>query len=121
MTPVSPLTTTRKGRPTSTIVTVTLASFILLAVCYNTLWDVSSTNATSISTQPILVSTTITTIMSKIATFETSMGTFKAELYGEQMPITVGNFIDLANSGFYDGIHFHRVIPNFMDQVCGLF
>lgn len=54
--------------------------------------------------------------MSKIATFETSMGTFKAELYGEQMPITVGNFIDLANSGFYDGIHFHRVIPNFMDQ-----
>mmetsp|Transcript_4021 Transcript_4021/g.10961 ORF Transcript_4021/g.10961 Transcript_4021/m.10961 type:complete len:186 (-) Transcript_4021:155-712(-) len=54
--------------------------------------------------------------MSKIATFTTSMGTFKAELYGDRMPITVGNFIDLANSGFYDGIHFHRVIPNFMDQ-----
>ena len=32
------------------------------------------------------------------------------------MPITCGNFIDLANSGFYDGIHFHRVIPNFMNQ-----
>jgi cyclophilin family peptidyl-prolyl cis-trans isomerase len=29
---------------------------------------------------------------------------------------TSGNFIDLANSGFYDGIHFHRVIPNFMNQ-----
>ena len=55
--------------------------------------------------------------MSKTATFTTSMGTFKAELYASQMPITVGNFIDLANSGFYDGIHFHRVIPNFMDQV----
>ena len=51
-----------------------------------------------------------------IATFETSMGTFKAELYADQMPITCGNFIDLANSGFYDGIHFHRVIPNFMNQ-----
>lgn len=51
-----------------------------------------------------------------IATFETSMGTFKAELYTDKMPITCGNFIDLANSGFYDGIHFHRVIPNFMNQ-----
>ena len=49
-----------------------------------------------------------------IATFTTSVGTFKAELYAEQMPITVGNFVDLANSGFYNGIHFHRVIPGFM-------
>ena len=44
--------------------------------------------------------------MARIATFETSMGTFKAELYTEQMPITCGNFIDLANNGFYDGLHF---------------
>ena len=44
------------------------------------------------------------------------MGTFQAELYARQMPITVGNFIDLANGGFFDGIHFHRVIPNFMNQ-----
>lgn len=54
--------------------------------------------------------------MPRVATFETSMGTFKAELYTEQLPITTGNFIDLANSGFYDGIHFHRVIPDFMNQ-----
>ncbi|KAL7578066.1 hypothetical protein ACA910_015001 [Epithemia clementina (nom. ined.)] len=54
--------------------------------------------------------------MSKTATFTTSKGTFKAELYGDKMPITVGNFMDLANSGFYDGIHFHRVIPDFMNQ-----
>jgi hypothetical protein len=32
------------------------------------------------------------------------------------MPITCGNFIDLANGGFYDNVHFHRVIPNFMNQ-----
>ena len=51
-----------------------------------------------------------------IATFTTTMGTFEAELYTDKMPITCGNFIDLANSGFYDGIHFHRVIPNFMNQ-----
>jgi len=44
------------------------------------------------------------------------MGDFQAELFTEQMPITCGNFIDLANSGFYDGIHFHRVIPQFMCQ-----
>merc|ERR1719394_1720274 len=50
------------------------------------------------------------------ATFTTNIGTFKAELYTKQMPITCGNFIDLANSGFYDGLHFHRVIPDFMNQ-----
>merc|ERR1712173_241135 len=32
------------------------------------------------------------------------------------MPVTASNFIDLAKSGFYDGVHFHRVIPNFMCQ-----
>lgn len=52
----------------------------------------------------------------KIATCETSMGTFKVELYTNEMPITAWNFIDLANKGFYDGLHFHRVIPNFMNQ-----
>lgn len=51
-----------------------------------------------------------------IATFETSLGTFSAELYLEQMPTTAGNFIALAKSGFYDGLHFHRVIENFMIQ-----
>ncbi|MFT4569459.1 MAG: cyclophilin family peptidyl-prolyl cis-trans isomerase [Hyphomicrobiaceae bacterium] len=51
-----------------------------------------------------------------IATFKTSMGTFKAELYLEQMPVTAGNFIKLAEDGFYDGLHFHRVIGNFMLQ-----
>ena len=54
--------------------------------------------------------------MTKIATFTTSMGAFKAELYDKEMPITVGNFIDLANGGFYDNIYFHRVIPDFMNQ-----
>ncbi|MBL8618861.1 MAG: peptidylprolyl isomerase [Deltaproteobacteria bacterium] len=51
-----------------------------------------------------------------IATFETSLGSFKAEIYLEQMPITAQNFISLANSGFYNGLHFHRIIPNFMVQ-----
>ena len=45
-----------------------------------------------------------------IAIFDTSMGTFEAELLMDRMPITASNFVDLANTGFYDGLHFHRVI-----------
>ena len=44
------------------------------------------------------------------------MGTFKVELFVDKMPITAGNFVDLAKSGFYDGLHFHRVIDKFMIQ-----
>lgn len=40
----------------------------------------------------------------------------KGELYPEVAPISVGNFIELANKGFYDGVIFHRVIPGFMIQ-----
>jgi cyclophilin family peptidyl-prolyl cis-trans isomerase len=50
------------------------------------------------------------------ATFETSLGSFTAELFLDKMPITAGNFIRLAKEGFYDGLHFHRVIKDFMIQ-----
>jgi cyclophilin family peptidyl-prolyl cis-trans isomerase len=50
------------------------------------------------------------------AKFETSMGNFEAEIYVEQMPTTGGNFVKLVGDGFYDGLHFHRVIENFMAQ-----
>ncbi len=50
------------------------------------------------------------------ATFETSLGTFQAEIYLDKMPITAQNFLDLARNGFYDGLHFHRVIKGFMLQ-----
>ena len=50
------------------------------------------------------------------ATFETTKGSFKAELFMDRVPRTASNFIDLAQSGFYNGIHFHRVIPGFMNQ-----
>ena len=43
-------------------------------------------------------------------------GTIKAELYPNKAPNTVNNFISLANSGFYDGLIFHRVIKGFMNQ-----
>jgi cyclophilin family peptidyl-prolyl cis-trans isomerase len=50
------------------------------------------------------------------ATLSTSLGDIKVELYLDKMPITAGNFIKLAKEGFYDGLHFHRVIDNFMIQ-----
>ncbi|MDD4159429.1 MAG: peptidylprolyl isomerase [Synergistaceae bacterium] len=50
------------------------------------------------------------------AVFETSMGTFKIELYNDLAPETVKNFTDLINKKYYDGIIFHRVIEDFMIQ-----
>ena len=51
-----------------------------------------------------------------VATFDTSMGSFRAEIFADRVPRIASNFIDLAQSGFYDGLHFHRVIPGFMNQ-----
>ena len=52
-----------------------------------------------------------------IVTFEMENGmTFKAELYPEIAPNTVANFVNLVESGFYNGLIFHRVIPGFMIQ-----
>ena len=52
----------------------------------------------------------------KTAVFETSRGRITAELYDAEAPNTVANFEKLANSGFYDGTRFHRVIPEFVVQ-----
>jgi len=54
--------------------------------------------------------------MPKTATFETNRGTIIAELYEKEAPGTVANFEKLANSSFYDGVKFHRVIPGFVVQ-----
>ena len=50
------------------------------------------------------------------AIISTEKGDMKAELYTEQTPIAAQNFIKLAQSRFYDGLTFHRVIPNFVIQ-----
>lgn len=52
----------------------------------------------------------------KTATMDTALGTIEVELFADEAPNTVANFEKLANSGFYDGTKFHRVIPNFMIQ-----
>jgi peptidyl-prolyl cis-trans isomerase B (cyclophilin B) len=50
------------------------------------------------------------------ATLQTTMGPISVELYEEHAPKTVANFMQLARDGFYDGVIFHRVIPDFMIQ-----
>jgi peptidyl-prolyl cis-trans isomerase B (cyclophilin B) len=52
----------------------------------------------------------------KVVTIETNKGTIKAELFEDKVPKTVANFEKLATQGFYNGLKFHRVIPDFMVQ-----
>ena len=55
-----------------------------------------------------------------VVIMETSMGTIKIELYEKKAPVTVKNFLDYVDNKFYDGVIFHRVIPNFMIQGGGM-
>lgn len=50
------------------------------------------------------------------AIMETAKGTITIDFFDADAPNTVKNFVDLANKGFYDGLNFHRVIPNFVIQ-----
>jgi len=50
------------------------------------------------------------------ATLHTNHGAIEVELYPNEAPKTVDNFVKLARDGFYDGLIFHRVIPDFMVQ-----
>jgi peptidyl-prolyl cis-trans isomerase B (cyclophilin B) len=52
----------------------------------------------------------------KVATIATKRGTIRIQLYDDKAPKTVANFVKLAGQGFYNGLKFHRVIPNFMIQ-----
>ena len=54
--------------------------------------------------------------MSLTATFATARGPIRVELLPDKAPLTVANFVNLARRGFYDGLNFHRVIPDFMIQ-----
>ncbi|USR92198.1 peptidylprolyl isomerase [Phormidium yuhuli AB48] len=50
------------------------------------------------------------------AILETDKGTINIDFFDEDAPNTVKNFVELSEKGFYDGLNFHRVIPNFMIQ-----
>ncbi len=59
---------------------------------------------------------TVTNEKNPIAKITTNYGNFEIELFEDTMPITAGNFVKLAEEGFYNGIKFHRVIDGFMIQ-----
>ena len=50
------------------------------------------------------------------ATFQTQRGPIRARLFADEAPVTVASFVNLVQRGFYDGLTFHRVIPDFMIQ-----
>lgn len=50
------------------------------------------------------------------AVMDTTKGPIRLRLFGDKTPVTVGNFVNLAQRGYYDGLAFHRVIPQFMIQ-----
>ena len=58
----------------------------------------------------------MTTAFDIKATMETSKGTIHLDLFGEKVPMTVSNFVNLGLKGYYDNLKFHRVIPDFMIQ-----
>jgi peptidylprolyl isomerase len=89
----SPVSTRTDSYSTSTAVTTTVAT----TTARGNLGDMNTASTTR-------------------ARFTTSAGDFVLELYTEKMPITTGNFIELAQKGYYDGTKFHRIIEGFMIQ-----
>lgn len=71
----------------------------------------STSSPQATTTQPITQTT-----KPMHAILHTSMGDITIEFYADQAPNTVANFVKLAQSGFYNGVKFHRVIKGFMDQ-----
>ena len=53
---------------------------------------------------------------SEVAVITTDKGVIRVQLHGEDAPIHVGNFVELAQKGFYDGLKFHRYVPGFVIQ-----
>ena len=75
----------------------------------------TSTTATTRTTRPV-TSTTIDASKQYTATMRTSKGTIVLKLDAQNAPIATNHFVQLAKSGYYDGLTFHRVIPDFVIQ-----
>lgn len=76
----------------------------------------TSAGALGTSTQSITKNNTQEKKSMNTAFITTNFGTIELELYSTDAPKTIENFVKLAQTGFYDGVRFHRVIPNFMIQ-----
>ena len=93
------------------------AMVIGLIGCTNNDSNKENTNKNGQSVEENSEATTESLESLPIATINVkNFGTIKAELYPNKAPNTVNNFISLANSGYYNGLIFHRVIKGFMNQ-----
>jgi peptidyl-prolyl cis-trans isomerase B (cyclophilin B) len=72
----------------------------------------------SVIVMSVILMSCATTVQAedRMVTISTSIGDINLRLFADQTPVTVANFVNLAERGFYDGLSFHRVIPNFMIQ-----
>ncbi len=76
----------------------------------------ASADATDPAQEGALYTPTYAPTGSEIAVIKTSKGTIKVKLFGKDAPIHVGNFVELAQKGFYDKVKFHRFEPGFVIQ-----
>ncbi len=103
-----------KQQRTEIIVIACVAVALVLAIVLIVLLGGTATDVNSTSGDGATLETAVAT---HIATIEIKdYGTIKAELYGNTAPISVNNFVALAEEGFYDGLTFHRIIQDFMMQ-----
>lgn len=94
---------------------------LLLPVFLAGLWVISASNpagAKSVDSNGLQIAVVKKGVMSAdpIVVMETSKGTIKIQIYRSSVPITGGNFVDLVQKGFYNGLTFHRYEPGFVIQ-----
>jgi len=97
----------KKANPNVKTIIILAVIAIIIVVAVSVLYMVSSTDDNQDNNAPN---------GNRIAVFNTTKGIIKIELYEDKAPITTGNFINLTNEEFYDGLIFHRVISGFMIQ-----
>jgi len=97
----------KKANPNVKIIAILAVIAIVIVIAVAVLYIGSNTDGNQDNNTPN---------GNRIAVFGTTEGIIKIELYEDKAPITTGNFINLTNEGFYDGLIFHRVISGFMIQ-----
>lgn len=90
--------------------------YVIILVLITLLIVIASGTNNNKSNQVKTINQNIMIENKKMVTIETNLGNIEIELYSDQVPKTVENFINLAKNGFYNGTKFHRVIKGFMVQ-----
>lgn len=104
--------TKKKTLSRQTLILIVSAVMLLAGLC---VFFLTRNNASDTSATTLTRTGDMTPTHTAVIEIE-NYGTLKAELYGHVAPITVENFVQLSNDGFYDGLTFHRIIAGFMMQ-----